>query len=141
MRSVIRGRCHCHKVKFEIVPPTDFCSHCHCESCRRIHGAGFVTWTSVPEAQLKINLGEDLLKEYYSSPQSVWISCSHCSSPLFQKTGNSPGKTYIAVSSLIDPLDRKPDSHVSFEERVDWITVNDGLSQYKEKSSDRIKGS
>ncbi len=139
MKKPIRGRCHCNQVAFEVSPPTDFCSHCHCESCRRIHGAGFVTWTSVPESQLTMNSGKDLLKEYHSSPTSVWISCSHCSSPLFQKTENSPGKTYIALSSLIDPLDRIPECHVSFEERVSWIIVNDGLPQHKEKSSDKIK--
>lgn len=138
MSKIIRGHCHCKQVQFEITPPTDFCSHCHCESCRRTHGAAFVTWTSVPKAQLKITSGEKLLKHYESSPNIFWTSCSHCFSPLFQSTPASPGRTYITIASLLDPLDRKPDSHVSYEEHVDWFQVNDSLPQYKAKASDRL---
>lgn len=137
MKKHIRGRCHCSHILFEIIPPTDFCSHCHCESCRRTHGAPFVTWTSVPESQLKITAGEDFLKQYSSSPGIVWMSCAHCASPLFQITKHSPAKIYIAVASLIDPLDRDPENHVSFGECVSWIKVNDGLPQHSQRASDR----
>ena len=137
MESIF-GRCHCQRIKFELTPPTEFCSHCHCESCRRTHGAAFVTWTSVPNNQLKIKKGEDLLKNYESSPGINWRSCSHCSSPLFQTTHLSPSRTYIAVASLASPLDRKPASHVSIEEKVPWIKINDGLPQFKEKASDQL---
>lgn len=138
MSLPIKGRCHCQKVQFEITPPTEFCSHCHCESCRRTHGAAFVTWTSVPNEQLDIIEGKSLLKEYESSPNIIWISCGHCMSPLFQTTHYSPGRIYIVVASLVDKLDREPDSHVSFEEHVDWIKINDGLPQHKAKASDRL---
>ena len=60
---LIYGQCHCQKVKFQITPPTEFCSHCHCESCRKTHGAAFVTWTSVPNDQLKNLKGESLLND------------------------------------------------------------------------------
>lgn len=138
MKNKIQGHCHCKKVQFEITPPTEFCSHCHCESCRRTHGAAFVTWTSVPNNQLRVLKGGDLIREYESSPQIKWMSCGYCMSPLFQTTHMSPGRTYITVASLVDSLDRNPDSHVSYEERVSWISVNDGLPQYKAKASDRL---
>lgn len=136
--NLIKGRCHCQKIKFEITPPTEFCSHCHCESCRRTHGAAFVTWTSVPNNQLKITEGQELIKVYESSPNIFWMSCGHCVSPLFATTHTSPGRTYIGVASLIDKLDREPDSHVSFEEHVNWIKINDDLPQYKAKASERL---
>lgn len=138
MKEKIKGQCHCKQVKFEIAPPTEFCSHCHCESCRKTHGAAFVTWTSVPNKQLKIAAGKGLIKEYESSPNIKWMSCGHCFSPLFQTTHTSPGRTYIVVASLVDPLDREPGSHVSYEEHVPWIKVNDGLPQYKEKASEKL---
>lgn len=138
IKDVIKGRCHCSKIQYELNPPTDFCSHCHCESCRRTHGAAFVTWTSVPESQFKITEGAEGLKTYESSPGITWMSCNTCMSPLFQKTHSSPGRVYITVASLTDKLDREPDSHVSYEEHVRWFKVNDGLSRHKEKASDRI---
>ncbi len=138
MKNPIRGHCHCQKIKFEITPPTEFCSHCHCESCRRTHGAAFVTWTSVPEAQLRITQGKEHVKKYESSPGIFWMNCTHCMSPLFQTTHPAKGRIYITVASLIDKLDREPDSHVSYEEHVDWFKVNDELPQYRDKASDRM---
>lgn len=138
MKEVILGRCHCQKVIFEVTKPTDFCSHCHCESCRRTHGAAFVTWTSVPNQQLEIVAGQELVKEYESSPGIKWKSCGNCFSPLFQTTYKTPDRTYITVASLVGELDRLPDSHVSFEEHVKWININDGLPQHKEKASERL---
>lgn len=135
----IEGHCFCQKIRFKLFPPTDFCSHCHCESCRRSHGSAFVTWTSVPNDQLEITLGKDLIKSYESSPGIEWLSCQNCATPLFQTTRYSPGRTYVGVANLSSPLDREPDSHVSFEEHVPWLKINDGLPQYKEKASDRLE--
>jgi len=81
---------------------------------------------------------KDLLKDYESSPGIVWTNCGHCGSPLFQTTHTSKGRTYITVASLIDKLDREPDSHVSFEEHVDWVKINDELPQHKAKASERL---
>lgn len=139
MQPKIKGHCHCQRVQFEMFTPTDFCSHCHCESCRRTHGAAFVTWTSVSNEKLIITKGQELIHKYESSPEIIWMSCQYCASPLFQTTRYTQGKTYVCVASLSSPLDREPDSHVSFEEKVDWIKIKDGLSCYREKSSDRLK--
>ncbi|MGH1467409.1 MAG: GFA family protein [Bdellovibrionales bacterium] len=134
----IKGSCHCKKVLFELTPPTELCSHCHCKSCRKTHGAAFVTWTSVPDKNLTITTGEDLLHKYKSNPGVVWMNCKHCSSPLFQTTSQSPGRTYITVASLDGKLDREPDSHVSFEEHVNWVAINDKLPKHKAKASDQF---
>ena len=42
------GRCHCGGVRFVARFPSRFVAHCHCESCRRAHGAAFVTWAGFP---------------------------------------------------------------------------------------------
>ncbi len=136
--NTIKGSCHCQTIQFELTPPTEFCSHCHCESCRKTHGAAFVTWTSVPDTNFNIIKGADSLNKYESSPDIIWISCSHCSSPLFQTTIHSPGRIYVTVASLNDKLDRDPDSHVSFEEHVNWVTINDKLPKHKAKASDKF---
>ncbi|MGZ3775580.1 MAG: GFA family protein [Pseudobdellovibrionaceae bacterium] len=42
--SSVTGHCYCKKISFEIQFPTEFISHCHCESCRTSHGYPFLTW-------------------------------------------------------------------------------------------------
>ncbi len=77
----VQGHCFCRSVKFEIQFPTEFASHCHCESCRISHGAAFVTWGGV---------------------------------------------------------DRNPDSHVSFEEKVPWFHPGDELPKFRAKTDEQI---
>ena len=63
-----RGRCHCGRVRFVARFPSRFNAHCHCESCRRAHGAAFVTWVGFPSAQVTVTEGGDLLRAHESSP-------------------------------------------------------------------------
>lgn len=134
----IKGRCYCGEIQFEITPPTKMFSHCHCESCRRSHGAAFVSWTSVPNEQFELTLGKDRVSSYESSPGIVWQFCKKCGSSIFQKTRHSPNVTYVVAASLIDAIDRKPEGHMSFEEKVSWLDVNDELPKYREKTSGLI---
>ena len=59
MTTRYEGACLCGQVRFAIVPPTKWCAHCHCTMCRRAHGAAFVTWIGVPEAQFDFLHGRD----------------------------------------------------------------------------------
>lgn len=132
-----KGSCHCQSVQYTVDGDFLICSHCHCESCRKIHGAAFVTWTAVLKDQIHIHQGQEHLLHYESSPQIVWMSCMKCGSSLFQTTRHSPEKIYISLSSFDEEISIRPDSHVSIEEKVSWIEINDSLPKFKQKSSDR----
>lgn len=134
----MKGRCFCGGIQYAITPPTKMFSHCHCESCRRSHGAAFVSWTSVEDDKFNITSGEDLIMAYESSPGIRWLFCRKCGSSIFQTTRYSPGVTYVVTASLIDPMDREAEGHMSFEEKVPWLQVEDDLPKFKEKTSDLI---
>ena len=68
-----RGRCMCGRVRFVARFPSRFCAHCHCESCRRSHSAGFVTWIGFLSPQVAIESGGDDLAAYESSPDTQRI--------------------------------------------------------------------
>lgn len=133
MTAPLPGRCYCGDVRFEVDPPTDFVSHCHCESCRLSHGAPLVTWTCVPDAQFRFTSGEPTIRWYRSSDVIEWGFCSRCgSSMLYRAIGDGhseakPGQMYVTVASLPGGPDRAPRAHVSYEERVPWLTSPDGL--------------
>ncbi|MEW6279272.1 MAG: GFA family protein [Candidatus Eremiobacterota bacterium] len=129
----IPGRCLCGEIRFEIEPPTEFCSHCHCQSCRLSHGAGFVTWTSVPEERFRLLHGAP--RAYASSARVSWLFCGNCGSSMFYRSTEAPGRIYLTAANLIGPLDREPDSHVSFEEHVGWIERAGELPRFQGKTS------
>jgi len=139
----IRGRCLCGAVALALRPPTDFCAHCHCESCRRSHAAALVTWTSVPLERFELTKGEAAIRWYGSSATIEWGFCGTCgTSMLYRATaeghpeGPRVGHMYVAVGCLVDPLDRAPAVHVSYEERVAWLRVADDLPKHRGKTSE-----
>lgn len=142
----IRGRCLCGAVRFHLLTPTDFCGHCHCESCRRAHGSAFTTWTSVPQKQFVFDQGESLVQWYASSPWVQWGFCPQCGSSMFYRAvraGHPENPrtevVYVTVGNLIDPMDRSPEAHVSFEEHVSWIDNRDRLPRFRGKTEERIR--
>src|SRR6185503_11754000 len=104
----LRGQCLCGAVRFEIIPPTKWCAHCHCSMCRRAHGAGYVTWVGVPEGQLRIIAGEDRLVRYPSSAQASRRFCGACGSSLFFEGARWPGEVHVTLGNIVDKLDRAP---------------------------------
>jgi hypothetical protein len=125
--SSLTGRCLCGAVRFEIVPPTKWCAHCHCSLCRRAHGAAFVTWFGVERAQFALTSGEEQLVWFHSSPPARRGFCSSCGSTLFFESTRWPDEIHIALAHMEGAIDRVPAAHVFYDTHVDWFEVGDGL--------------
>lgn len=123
----VSGSCLCGAVVFEVKLPTSACAHCHCTQCRRAHGAGFVTWVIVPRDQWRITAGHDLLRRYPSSNHGARSFCGRCGSSLFFETSEHPDRVDIAMANLHAEIDRTPQLHVFFDDRVAWVELGDSL--------------
>lgn len=127
MAEEVAGRCHCGAVRFRVRFPTKFFVHCHCEDCRRAHGAAFVTWVGVPDAQFILEQGTAALVRYRSSETAWRQFCRECGTTLTFGGDRWPGEIHIAAGTLEGALDREPQAHVYFDRAVDWIEVSDAL--------------
>jgi hypothetical protein len=116
-----RGRCHCGHVRFVARFPSRFACHCHCESCRRAHGAAFVTWVGFPTTQVTVTEGAGVLAVHESSPGTFRKFCVRCGTKLFFESTRWAGETHVTLAAFDDPIDRAPDRHAFFEEHVGWI--------------------
>lgn len=130
----VRGSCFCGAVAFEITLPTLSCVHCHCTMCRRVHGAGYVTWIAVPYARFRMVSGSDHLAVHHSSDHGRRSFCDVCSSSLFCESTHHPEYIDIVLANLADKIDREPQAHYYFSDRVDWVTVDDALPRFGGKS-------
>jgi hypothetical protein len=116
-----RGACHCGQVRFVARFPSRFCCHCHCASCRRAHGAAFVTWIGFPSDQVTLEAGAADLAVHVSSPGTRRSFCRRCGTKLFFESERWPGETHVALACFDDPVDRAPSGHAFFDEHVAWI--------------------
>jgi hypothetical protein len=130
------GRCLCGAVRFRATPPTLFCAHCHCQFCRRAHGAAFVTWVGVREGQFTVLGGNDRLKWHASSKQGRRGFCSACGSPMFFTSSLCPGEVHIALAHIDGPIDREPGLHVFFDSHVEWFPFTDALPRLSGESEE-----
>lgn len=134
MPDTITGGCLCGGVRYAAPTPTLFCAHCHCRWCRAAHGAAFVTWFGVPESVLSLRSGGDLVRWYQSSVQSRRGFCSRCGTTLLYASSLSPGEMHVALATTDGPIDRRPQGHVFFDHRVDWIELGDALPRHDSAS-------
>jgi ADP-ribosyl-[dinitrogen reductase] hydrolase len=133
-----KGHCFCQEVEFEIEGELDFLSHCHCHSCRKSHGAAFVTWTSVDRNHFNYLKGEDLLSSYESSAGTKWFFCKKCGTNLLYTSLRKPEKIYITAANL-EEISRRADAHVNFQEHVDWYFPQDSLPKLQTIDETRYK--
>jgi hypothetical protein len=117
-------------VRFEVVPPTLWCAHCHCEDCRRAHGAAFVTWAGVAVERFRLLAGEEQLRRYQATPAATRTFCGECGTPLFFQGDRWPGEIHVAVPAFTAPLDRPPAAHAYFDRRVPWLELGDSLPRF-----------
>lgn len=143
----IRGRCLCGAVQFALEPPTDFCAHCHCQSCRLAHGAAFVTWTSVPSDRFAFVSGEEQVSWYRSSSAILWGFCNICGSSMLYRADREGhpeapklDRMYVTAASLIDPIDKEPKAHVSYEEKLSWLNMPDAIPKHRGKTDETLPG-
>jgi hypothetical protein len=116
-----QGRCHCGHVRFVAEFPSRFVAHCHCESCRRAHGAAFVTWAGFMAPQVHVLEGADALVAHASSPGTRRLFCRLCGTKVFFESERWPGETHVTLSAFDEPLDREPAGHAFYAEHVRWL--------------------
>jgi hypothetical protein len=116
-----RGRCHCGRLRFVARFPSRFVAHCHCESCRRAHGAAFVTWVGFLSPQVTIEQGAELVASHESSPGTFRKFCRACGTKLFFEGAKWPGETHVTLAAFDDPVDRTPQGHAFYAEHARWL--------------------
>ena len=72
----IRGSCLCGAVRYEVRGEAISTFHCHCEICRKQHGAAFATYIELPPGALRVTAGESVQKilphRFVAAPIAEW---------------------------------------------------------------------
>jgi hypothetical protein len=128
--ATMSGACLCGAVRFEVEPPSRSVCHCHCNNCRRAHGAGVVTWAVFPERALRLTRGEQTLRRYLTETGATRSFCGTCGSPLFYASPRWPGEVDVAVACLDGPPDQLPSGHTYADRAPAWCPIQDALPRY-----------
>ena len=126
---MLTGSCLCHGVRYEIDGALEAITNCHCSLCRKMSGSAFSSGASVAASSFRIVSGQELLKQWESSPGYFRQFCSRCGSPLFKIKTKDPNVIRLRVGSLDGDPGVKVSKHMHVKSKAPWVEINDGLPQ------------
>ncbi|SAL14244.1 glutathione-dependent formaldehyde-activating protein [Caballeronia choica] len=101
--DVLKGACHCGRVKFEVRTAVEPAMRCNCSLCRR---KGALMTPPFPVDDLKILDGEEALALYeFNTRVAKHYFCKHCGIYTFHQTRTDPRFWRVNIGCLegVDP--------------------------------------
>lgn len=133
MAESYRGSCLCGTIAFEVGHLDERAAHCHCQMCRKFHGAEYATFVEAPLKSVQWLSGHDSVSEYGAPNGTVRTFCKHCGSSLFFRSPKAdPNVIEIALGVFDADVPVKPDAHIFVASAANWTCVADDLPQYEE---------
>ena len=126
---MLKGSCLCGGIRYEIDAELNAVSNCHCGQCRKASGAAFGTGATIPTASFRFLVGEELLKEWESSPGKRRCFCGRCGSPILKRNDARPKTLRLRLGTLDSDPGARPSKHIYVGSKAPWVEIKDGLPQ------------
>ena len=122
-------------MKYTITEKIGTVTNCHCQECRKAHGAAFATITRVNVNAFKLTAGKGQLTAYESSPGKKRYFCSKCGSPIYS---HKDGQDFnvVRLGALDDDPGVKPARHIFVSDKAPWYDIDARLPQYAQWPND-----
>jgi len=130
---MLRGRCLCGSVRYELLGPVGSVSHCHCAMCRKAHGAAFATYGRVERSDFALLSGAEEIASYSSSPGVTRTFCKRCGSNLQFISDKRPTTLSLALGTLDDDPKVQASLHIFVDSKAPWFQITDDLPQHAER--------
>lgn len=127
---MLEGGCLCGGVRFRIKGKLGPAGFCHCTECRKASGSAFAANAPARTRYFELLSGEELLREYLSSPGKFRAFCSRCGSPIFSRSISEPDIRRIRLGTLDSDPERRPLVHVWVSEQAPWYEIRDDLPRH-----------
>ncbi|GAA0776779.1 GFA family protein [Roseibium denhamense] len=123
---MLKGRCDCGKVRFEVPKVRNTVTVCHCGQCRRASGHAWAS-THAPYDSLSFT-ADDGLTWYESSDFAKRGFCKFCGCSLFYRMNTEDG-IGIAAGCLESPTGLKIGKHIFVKDKGDYYDITGDAPQ------------
>jgi hypothetical protein len=80
---MLRGRCACKAVGYEVADEFVVAYNCHCSNCRAMTGSAFLPWGEIERGKLRVKRGTDTLLVDGDADAAHAMRCGQCWSLLY----------------------------------------------------------
>lgn len=127
----MKGSCLCGMVAYEVDSLDTPIGHCHCNTCRKAHGAAYGTNAGVMRNHFRWLQGEQSLSRFESSPGKIRYFCSRCGSHILAERPAQP-HVILRVATLDDDPNVRATMHVWRSHDVPWLQDDPAAPHYLE---------
>jgi hypothetical protein len=124
----LTGGCVCGGTRYVLKSRPSALGDCHCIDCRRSAGAPYVTWGSVPRADLVVTKGEPR-KITYASRIRSFAAC--CGTHLFIEDSEDSDNIDVTIASLDDPTPFAPEKTSWLEDKLPWVVIDKSIPSFQ----------
>ncbi len=121
------GGCLCGAVRYMFRGAPEYSSHCHCRSCQKAAGAGYITWCGLNPDNFEVTKGQ--ITFCATSPGVQRGFCGRCGTSLTY-AGEGWDTMGITTATFDDPGIGKPTSNVYLEHQLPWVALDETLKRY-----------
>ena len=116
---MLSGSCLCGRLAYEADAELEGIAHCHCQTCRKAHGAAFSSVAPVPRDRFRWMRGEDVRRSYESSPGKFRHFCSQCGSQVVAERTAQP-VVLLRLGCLDTPATCENQRHIWCSDAASW---------------------
>jgi hypothetical protein len=127
----MNAACLCGGVRIEVSGKIGPVAYCHCSQCRKASGSAFAANADVRRKYWKFLSGEDLIREFESSPGAFRAFCGRCGSPLYKRRAGDPEVLRIRLGIVDGDPERRSLAHVWVGSKAPWFEIADDLPQFE----------
>jgi len=127
---MISGSCLCGKVTYEISGQVGDIVHCHCQTCRKAHGAAFSSVATVKDNDFNVS-SKDPLSCFESSKGKNRYFCINCGTHIYAKREGTE-HIILRLGSLDNDPESKEISHIWVSQKATWYKINNNLPEHQE---------
>ena len=124
---MLRGRCACNAIAYEVCDEFIVAYNCHCSNCRAMTGSAFLPWGEIEREKLRVTTGAESLLVDGDPDANHAMRCARCWSLLYW---TRDGYLRLPYGTLIDEPILKPTAHMFVGSKAPWHEILDDLPQH-----------
>lgn len=127
---MLRGRCACRAIAFEVADEFLTAYNCHCSNCRALSGSAFPPSGEIEREKLRVTAGAASLLVAGDADGAYAMRCRECFSLLYWTPRD--GTFRVPYGALVDPPTLEPMGHMFVGSKAPWYEIRDDLPRFDE---------
>lgn len=126
---MLKGSCLCQSIEFNVIAMEGMVFNCHCNRCKKAHGAAFSTQVLAQKESLQFTKGKEFLSEF-EVPSAIRAFCSQCGSRLMNYSRHEDYLS-IALTALDTPMHTAPIGECFVGQKLEFTSLNPKIPHFK----------